>query len=132
MSWLRRLDEYDRPWVGRVALALGVVLWLFVSVVGFAAGVGTGLAISIVGAAFILGEVWSARSGERHETVLLTWRLSWNIGLGAALIVVGAVSSDRWTVAVMAAFGAWLIVEGFVVARLRWLEIRTTAGGGNS
>lgn len=40
MSWLRRIAEYERPWVGRVGVALAALLWLFVSLAGFAAGVG--------------------------------------------------------------------------------------------
>ncbi len=56
MNRLRRIADYERPWVGRVGLALVVVLWLFVTVVGFAVGVENGLALLIVGAALIVGK----------------------------------------------------------------------------
>jgi hypothetical protein len=73
---LRQLAEHKRPWVGRVGLALGLVLWLFVTAVAFGAGVANGLAILIMGGAFILGEVWIERSGGRHPTLAVAWRLS--------------------------------------------------------
>lgn len=131
MNWLRRMDEYERPWVGRVGLALGTVIWLFASVVGFAAGVGTGLAVSIAGAVFILGEVWSARSDERHAMLVAAWRLCWRIAAGAVVIVVGAVSSDGWTAAVAAMIGGWLILSGLLVPTLWWLQTRETAADGD-
>jgi hypothetical protein len=131
MNWLRRAAEYERPWIGRVGLALVVALWLFVTVVGFAVGVETGLAFLIVGGALIAGEVWIERSGKRHVKFMVVWRLSWRIGTGLAVIVVGAVSSDGWTTAVAAIFGAWLIFSGLVVARIRWLETRPVAAGGD-
>jgi hypothetical protein len=124
MNWLRRIAEYDRPWVGRVGLALVVVLWLFVTLVGFGVGVATGMAFVIVGAALIVGEVFVEQRGGRHVNFVLVWRLSWRIGTGLAVIVVGAVSSDGWTAAITAIFGAWLILSGLVVARIRWLEAR--------
>jgi hypothetical protein len=129
MNWLRRVADYERPWVGRVGLALIVVLWLFVTAVGFAVGVETGFAFLIVGAALIVGEVWMERSGGRHATFVVVWRLSWRIGMGLVVIVLGAVSSDAWTAAVAAIFGAWWILSGLVVARLRWLETCTPAPG---
>jgi hypothetical protein len=131
MNWLLRIAEYERPWVGRVGLALVAVLWLFVAVVGFAVGVGTGLAFLIVGAALIVGEVWIERSGRRHVKFAVVWRLSWRIGIGIAVIVLGAIRSDGWTAAVAAVFGAWLILSGLVFARIRLLETRAVAAGGD-
>jgi hypothetical protein len=122
MKWLHRVAEYERPWIGRVGLALVAVLWFFVTAVGFAVGVETGLAFLIVGAALIGGEVWIERSGRRHAKFVIVWRLSWRIGIGVAVIVLGAIRSDGWTGAVPAIFGAWLILSGLVVARIRWLE----------
>ena len=122
MNWLGRIAEYERPWVGRVGLALIVVLWLFITVVGFAADVATGLGFLIVGGALIVGEVWIERSGARHTTFVLVWRLFWRIGVGFVVIWIGAVSSDGWTVAVAVLLGSWLILSGLDVARFRWVE----------
>ena len=130
MKW-RQIAEYERPWVGRVGLALVAVLWLFVTFVGFAVGVETGLAFLIVGAALIVGEVWIERSGMRHVKFVVVWHLSWRIGMGLAVIALGAIRSDGWTAAVAAIFGAWLILSGLVFARIRWLETRATAAGGD-
>lgn len=124
MSLLRRIADYEPPWVGRVGLALVVVLWLFVTAVGFAVGAATGLAFLIVGAALIGGEVWIERTDGRHATFVLVWRSSWRIGVGLAVIVSGLARSDGWAAAVAAIFGAWLILSGLVFARLRWLEMR--------
>jgi hypothetical protein len=82
-------------------------------------------------AAFIVGEVGSERSGERLATFWIAWRLAVKIGVGATLIVVGAVGSDGWAAAVPVAFGVWLILSGLVIARLHWLEMRETAAGGD-
>jgi hypothetical protein len=123
------LAGYKRPWVGRVGLVLGLVLWLFVSAAGFAAGLGTGLAISIVGGAFILGSVWIERSGERHPTFALVWHLSWRIALGAALFVIAFVNSDGWSAALLAIFGALLILPGVAVAGLWLRKTRVKAAG---
>jgi hypothetical protein len=99
------MADYERPWVGRVGLALIVVLWLFLTAVGFGAGVGTGLALLIVGAGLIAGEAWIERSAGRHVTFAVLWHLAWRIGVGALLIVVGVVRSDGWAVALPAVFG---------------------------
>src|ERR687892_2484518 len=98
------------------------MLWLFVTVVGFAVGLLTGFAFLIVGGALIAGEAWIERSGGRHASFVLVWRLSWRIGSGLAVIAVATVSSDGWTAAIGALLGAWLTLTGLVVARLRWLE----------
>lgn len=129
---LARLAEYRAPWVGRVGLVLGLVLWLFASAVGFAAGLGNGLAISIVGGAFILGSVWIERSGERHPIFALVWHLSWRIALGAALIVIALVNSDGWSAALLAVFGAFLILPGVAGAALWLRETRVKAAGDDS
>ena len=65
---LVRFAEYERPWVGRAGLALGVMLWLFVTAVAFGVGLANGLTILILGGTLIFGEVWIERSGERHPT----------------------------------------------------------------
>lgn len=124
MNWLRRMANYERPWVGRVGWALIVVLWLFVTAVGFGTGVGTGLAILIVGGALIAGEVWIDRSGERHATFALVWFLSWRIGLGVTAILLGVVGSEGWAIAVPAVLGGWLILSGLVFATLLWRQAR--------
>jgi hypothetical protein len=131
MNWLNRLAGYKRPWVGRVGLVLVVVLWLFVTAVGFAAGVVTGLALLIVGGAWIAGETWIERSGGRYATFRLVWHLCWRIGMGVAVIVVGAVSSNVWAAVVTAVYGTWLILSGLVVARFLWLETHTPPSGRN-
>jgi hypothetical protein len=79
----------------------------------------------------IAGEVWIERSGRRQVKFVVVWRLSWRIGLGLAVIVLGPVRSDGWTAAVAAIFSAWLILSGLVVARIRWLETRAVAAGGD-
>ena len=119
-----RIAGYERPWVGRVGLVLVVALWLFMTVAGFALGLATGLVFLIVGAVLIAGEVWIERDHGRHATVVMTWRLSWRIAIGLTLIILGIVRSESWGTALLAVIGAWLIVSGVVVARLRWLEIR--------
>lgn len=48
-SALRRLAKYERPWVGRVGLGLGLKLWLFVTAVAFGAGLANGLVLLIMG-----------------------------------------------------------------------------------
>lgn len=111
----------------RTNLALVVVLWLFVTAVGFGAGTGAGLAFLIVGAALIAGEVWIEWSAGRHATFVVLWRLAWRIGVGAWLIVAGAVNSDGWAAALPAVFGAWLIFWGLAVATFCWLEMRGEA-----
>jgi hypothetical protein len=126
---LGRLAEYEAPWVGRVGLVLGLILWLFVSAAGFAAGLGDGLAISIVGGAFILGSVWIERSGERRPTFALVWHLSWRIAAGAALIVIALVNSDGWSAALLTVFGALLILPGVAGAALWVRETRVKAAG---
>jgi uncharacterized membrane protein HdeD (DUF308 family) len=126
---LARLADYKRSWVGRVGLGLGLVLWLFVSAAGFAAGLANGLAISIVGGAFILGSVWIERSGERHPTFRLVWHLSWRIALGAALVVIAFVNADGWSAALLTAFGALLILPGVAGAALSLRETRLKAVG---
>jgi hypothetical protein len=129
---LSRLAEYKRPWVGRVGLALGLVLWLFVSAVGFAAGLANGLAISIVGGAFILGSVWLERSGGRRPKLALVWHLSWRIALGAALIVIAFVNADGWGAALLIVFGVLLILPGVAGAALWLREQRAEAVGDDS
>jgi hypothetical protein len=121
---LVRLAEYEKPWVGRTGLALGVMLWLFVSAVAFGVGLANGIAILIIGGALIFGEVWIERRGERHATFATVWRLSWRIGLGAALVVIAIVSSDGWDAALLILFGAWLVLPALVVATLWWRERR--------
>ena len=46
---MRRLAKYERPWVGRVGLGLGLKLWLFVTAVAFGAGLANGLVLLIMG-----------------------------------------------------------------------------------
>jgi hypothetical protein len=118
---LQQLAEYKRPWVGRVGLALGLVLWLFVTAVAFGAGVANGLAILIMGGAFILGEVWIERSGGRHPTFATAWRLSLRVAIGIALIVIAVVASHGWGAALLILFGAWLILPALALSVL-WLH----------
>jgi hypothetical protein len=131
VTWLGRIADYERPWVGRVGLALVIVLWLFGSAVGFGFGVANGLAVLIGGAAFISSEVWIERSGERHPKFVIAWRLGGRIGVGVLLIVLGIVRSRGWDSVVMASFGAWMILWGLVLASFLWLEPREAAGGGD-
>jgi hypothetical protein len=130
-NWLGRLADYERPWVGRVGLALILALWLFVTVVGFAISARTGLAVLIVGGALIAGEVWIEQSRGRHATFALVWRLTWRIAVGVAVIASGVLGSDGWAAVVAATFGAWLILTGLVVATFSWLQSRTAAAGRN-
>jgi hypothetical protein len=120
MNWLRRMAAYERPWVARVGWALIVVIWLFVTAAAFGAGLGTGLGFLLVGGAFIAGEVWIERNGERHVTFAAAWHLSWRIGLGVAVVVL-AVRSDGWAIAIGVVIGGWLIVTGLVFSTLLWL-----------
>lgn len=69
--------------------ALGVLLWLLVTVAPFAGSVRLGVAALILGAAYILAEVWSERSGARHPVLDAGWRAFVRIGVGVLLIVVG-------------------------------------------
>ena len=121
---LVRFAEYERPWVGRTGLALGLMLWLFVSAVAFGVGLANGLAVLILGGALIFGEVWIERSGERHATFATVWHLSWRIALGVALVVLAIVSSSGWGAALLIFFGAWLLVPALLVATLLWRERR--------
>jgi hypothetical protein len=129
---LAELAEYDRPWVGRVGLALVLLLWLFVSAVSFGVGVGVGLAVTIGGGTLILGEVWLERSGERHATLSVVWHLSWRVGMGAVLIVMAVVSSDGWGAVLLAAFGGLLVLPALVLAPLWLRETREKAAGGDT
>jgi hypothetical protein len=131
MSWLGRIADYERPWVGRVGLALVIILWLFVSGAAVAVGVANGLAILIGGAALILGHVWSERNRELHPSLVIAWRLGVRIAIGAVVIVLGLVRSDGWAALAAAAFGAWLILAGVVVASALWLQTREAAVGGD-
>lgn len=124
---LRQLAEYKRPWVGRVGLALGLVLWLFVTAVAFGVGIANGLAILIMGGAFILGEVWIERSGGRHPTFATAWRLSLRIAIGIALIVIAAVNSHGWGAVLLTLFGAWLVLQALVLSALWLRETRQEA-----
>jgi hypothetical protein len=54
---LRRIAEYQAPWVGWIGLALIVALWLLASLVGFAISIAAGLGVSIAFGVFIAGEV---------------------------------------------------------------------------
>ena len=121
---LIRFAEYERPWVGRTGLALGLMLWLFVSAVAFGVGLANGLAVLILGGALIFGEVWIERSGEGHATCATVSRLSWRIGLGVALVVLAIVSSNSWGAALLIFFGAWLLLPALLVATLSWRERR--------
>jgi hypothetical protein len=124
---LRQLAEYKRPWVGRVGLALGLVLWLFVTAVAFGVGIANGLAILIMGGAFILGEVWIERSGGRHPTFATAWRLSLRIAIGIALIMIAAVNSHGWGAALLTLFGVWLVLQALVLSVLWLRETRQEA-----
>lgn len=124
---LQRIAEYDRPWVGRVGLALGLMLWLFVTAVAFAVGVAYGLAFLVVGGFLIFGEVWIERSRERHATFASIWRLSWSIGTGVTLLVIAVFKSEGWAAAVPAVFGAWMILTGLGLGAL-WLRERREDG----
>jgi hypothetical protein len=119
---LVRFAEYERPWVGRAGLALGLTLWLFVSAVAFGVGLANGLAILILGGAFIFGEVWIERSGERHPTFAIVWRVCLRIALGATLVVLAIVSADGWGTALLIFFAAWLVVPALLVATIWWRE----------
>jgi MFS family permease len=124
-TWLGRLAEYERPWVGRVGFTLVLVLWLFLSVVAFASSLAIGLAFSVVTGAAILGEVWVRRSGERHATFAALWRLSWPIAAGVALIVIAFVNFHGWIAAlILTVLGALLILPRFTLAVLWWRETR--------
>ena len=130
MSWLGRVADYERPWVGCVGLALVTILWLFVTAVGFGVGMANGFAILIGGAVFIASEVWIERSGERHPRFVIAWRLGGRVGIGLLLIVLGIIRSDGWASVAMASFGGWLILSGFVLASALWLETREPVGDG--
>jgi hypothetical protein len=123
-SRLVRFAEYERPWVGRAGLALGLTLWLFVTVVAFGAGLAKGLTILILGGAFIFGEVWIKRSGESHPTFATVWRLSLRIALAATLIVLAIVNSSGWGTALLIFFAAWLLLPALLVATIWWRERR--------
>jgi hypothetical protein len=124
---LHQLAEYKRPWVGRVGLALGLVFWLFVTAVAFGAGIANGVAILIMGGAFILGEVWIERSGGRHPMFATAWRLSLRIAIGIALIVSAVVTSHGWGAALLSLAGAWLILPALVLGVLWLRETRQEA-----
>ena len=121
---LARLASYERPWVGRVGLALGLMVWLFVSAVAFGAGLANGLTILIMGGAFIFGEVWIERSGRRDSTLASVWRVSLRLAIGVALIVIAVVSSDGWGTALLMLFGAWLILPALLLGVLLLREAR--------
>jgi hypothetical protein len=131
MSWLGRIADYERPWVGRAGLALVIILWLFVTAVGFGVGLANGFAILIGGAVFISSEVWIQRSGERHPRFVIAWRLGGRIGIGLLLIVLGIIRSHGWASVAMASFGAWMILWGLVLASVLWLATREAAAGGD-
>jgi len=118
---LVELAEYDRPWVGRLGLALVLFLWLLFSLVEFAAGFGIGLAVAIAGGTLILVEVWLKRSGERHATFSVVWHLSGQVAAGAALIVIGVVNSDVWGAVLLTALGALILFPVVLVATI-WLR----------
>jgi hypothetical protein len=121
---LVRFAEYERPWVGRVGFALGLTLWLFVSAVAFGAGLANGLTILILGGAFIFGELWIERSGGRHPTFAIVWRVSLRIALGATLVVLAIASSEGWGTALLILFAAWLVAPALLVATIGWRERR--------
>ena len=130
MSWLGRIADYDRPWVGRVGLALAIILWLFVAAVAFCRGPADRYAILIGGAVFISSEVWIERHGERHARFVIAWRLGGRIGIGLLLIVLGITGSHGWATVVMPSFGAWMILTGLVLARVLWRGTPEAAGDG--
>jgi hypothetical protein len=125
LSWLARIADYERPWVGRVGLALIVALWLLLTLVGFAAGVGTGLSFLVAGAALIAGEVFIERSGRNHSAFALFWHLSWRIGIAVVLIVLGAVGDG--SLAVASILAVWLTLTGLLPALYWWHERRAAA-----
>ena len=110
--------------MGRAGLALGLTLWLFVSAVAFGVGLANGLTILILGGAFIFGELWIERSGERHPTFAIVWRVSLRIALGATIVVLAIASSGGWGTALLILFAAWLVVPALLVATIGWRERR--------
>jgi hypothetical protein len=121
---LLELAAYDRPWVGRLGLALVLFLWLLVSVVGFAAAVWVGLAVAGVGGTLILVEVWLERSGDRHATFAVAWHLSGKVAAGIALIVMAVVNADGWRTVLLAGFGLLTLLPVLLLATLWWRNSR--------
>jgi hypothetical protein len=129
---LAELAEYNRPWVGRIGLALVLLLWLFISAVAFGAGIGTGLAFAIGGAILILVEVWLQRSGERHATFSVVWHLLVKVAAAAVLIVSAVVSSDGWGVVVSIALAALILLPALLLAALWLRETREESAAGDT
>ena len=113
--WFLRLADYERPWVGRLGLALLLVLWALVSLAGFASGIAVGLIFAFAGATSVVGEIWLEQKGERLAWVAFAWHTAWQIAAGALLIGI-ALATDGWSALLPGLIGAWLILFRIAIA----------------
>jgi hypothetical protein len=125
-SRLGRLSTYDRPWVGRVGLGLGLMLWLLVTSAAFGAGLPNGLTVLILGGVIIFGEVWIERTGRRGSTFASAWHLSMRFAMGVVLVLLAVMRTDGWGTALLVVFGAWLIIPAIVLGGLLLRDVRET------
>src|SRR5437764_603615 len=63
---------------GRAGWTVLVLFWLFVSGAVLASTAPGGIAFFLAGLIYFAGDIWIARSGGRHSTFVVIWRLFWH------------------------------------------------------
>jgi hypothetical protein len=113
-------------WMRRVAIALLVVVSLFVSLLLALFEPPEGIVVFVVVATYIAGETWLARNSERHPTAAAIWKVAWHFSVAGLFTAFGVVHFGLPSI-LFFVLGAWSLAMGLLTAAALLIERRRGA-----